>query len=270
MVRANREQVERLREVDPARDRDFYAPVAQLFRADPRRKGDETLEALRRLGRPGERWLDIGAGGGRFALPLALRVGEVIALDPSVGMLDQLRGGMQENGIENVRVVQERWPPANPELHRYGCDVALISHVGYDVEEMAPFLDAMGRAARRLCVAVLLEHPPTTPLDRLWPAVHGVERARLPSLPEFLALLLARGSLFEIELVTRTPQSYATAEEALNFARRQFWVEPGGEKDRRLERIVHERLDVRDGRFALSWEPTRVGIVTWTGGSNAS
>lgn len=270
MVRANREQVERLREVDPARDGDFYGPVAQLFRADPRREGDETLETLSRIARAGERWLDIGAGGGRFALPLALRVGEVTALDPSVGMLDQLRGGMKEHGIANVRVVQERWPPPDSELHRYGCDVALISHVGYDVEDIASFLDAMERAARRLCVAVLLEQPPTTPLDRLWPAVHGVERARLPSLPEFLALLLALGSLFEIELVTRIPQSYATADEALNFARRQFWVEPGGEKDQRLERIVHERLEVRDGRFALSWEPTRVGIVTWTHGANVS
>lgn len=270
MVRANREQVELFREVDPAQDRDFYAPVAQLFRADPRREGDETLEALVKLSRRGERWLDIGAGGGRFALPLALRVAEVIALDPSAGMLEQLQGGLKEHGIPNVRAVQGRWPPPDSELQRYACDVALISHVGYDVEEIGPFLDAMERAARRLCVAVLLERPPTSHLDRLWPAVHGVERAGLPSLTEFLALLLARGSLFQVELVARSPQSYATPEEALNFARRQFWVQPGGEKGQRLKRVVHGQLRVRDGRFALSWEPARVGIVTWPGGANAS
>lgn len=270
MVRANREQVELFREMDPAQDRDFYAPVAQLFRADPRREGDPTLEALVRLGRPGEQWLDIGAGGGRFALPLALRVEKVIALDPSAGMLDQLQGGLQEHGIANVHVVQGRWPPPDSELHRYTCDVALISHVGYDVEEIGPFLDAMERAARRLCVAVLLERPPTTQLDRLWPTVHGVERARLPSLPEFLSLLLARGSLFEVALVERSPQSYATPDEALNFARRQFWVQPEGEKHQRLERVIREQLRESGGRFALSWDPARVGIVTWDGGAHAS
>ena len=56
-------------------------------------------------------------------------------------------------------------------------DVALISHVGYDVEDIGPFLDAMEGSARRLCVAVLLERPPPTPADRLWPLIHGVERA---------------------------------------------------------------------------------------------
>ena len=69
---------------------------------------------------------------------------------------------------------------------RAGCgDVALISHLGYDVEDIGPFLDAMEAAARRLCVAVLLEQPPPTEADRLWPAVHGVERAALPRYPSF-------------------------------------------------------------------------------------
>ena len=69
-VRANRDQVERIREVP---DRDFYAPVSSLFVADPRRTGrGGPRRAAPRLARPDERWLDIGAGAGRYALPLAL------------------------------------------------------------------------------------------------------------------------------------------------------------------------------------------------------
>ena len=41
---------------------DFYAPVTGLFRADPTRTDEPALDALRRLVRPGETWLDIGAG----------------------------------------------------------------------------------------------------------------------------------------------------------------------------------------------------------------
>ena len=60
-VRANREQVDQVREVP---DRDFYAPVSSLFVADPRRTGEEALDALIDLAEPEDRWLDIGAGRG--------------------------------------------------------------------------------------------------------------------------------------------------------------------------------------------------------------
>jgi len=68
-VRANREQVERVREVPDGAD--FYAPVSGLFRADPDRSDDPVLAELVTMATPGETWLDIGAGAGRYALPLA-------------------------------------------------------------------------------------------------------------------------------------------------------------------------------------------------------
>src|SRR5439155_17445599 len=83
-VAANRAQVERFRE--QADGADFYAPVAGLFRADPRRRDEPALEVLRSLAHPDETWLDIGAGGGRYALPLALLVRRVIAVDPSAAL----------------------------------------------------------------------------------------------------------------------------------------------------------------------------------------
>jgi SAM-dependent methyltransferase len=256
-VRANREQVEQFREAVPA---DFYGSIAGMFRADPRRQDEPTLERLRSLVGPADTVLDVGAGGGRYALPLALGAREVIAVDPSEGMLRVLRDGMAEHQIDNIRVVGGRWPAIAAGLT---ADVVLISHLGYDVEDIGPFLDAMEAAARRTCVAVLLEQPPPTEADRLWPAIHGVERAALPSLPEFLALLLARDRLFEVELVDRSPQSYEHADQALAWLRGQLWVTPDGPKDVLLQRLMREHLQERNGRYALSWEPVRVGIVTW-------
>ena len=153
-VRANREQAERVREA-PERP-DFYAPVAASFKADPRRTDEEALNLLLSLVEPGERWLDIGAGGGRYALPLALAAREVVALDPSEGMLTVLREGMAENEIGNVRVVQSRWPSTE----KMSADACLISHIGYDIEEIGPFLEAMEASASRLCVAILLARSP--------------------------------------------------------------------------------------------------------------
>jgi len=256
-VRANREQVDRFREASPA---DFYAPVAGMFRADPRRRDDPSLEALRALVRPSDTVLDIGAGGGRLALPLALETRQVTAIDPSEGMLNVLRAGMAEHNISNIEVINGRWPELSSGIQ---ADVALISHIGYDVEEIGPFLDAMETAARRLCVAVLLEQPPPTEADRLWPAVHGEARAALPSLPEFLALLLARGKLFEVQLVDRSAQTYTEPSQLLTWLRQQLWTAPDGPKDLRLQQVLRERLTERDGRYALSWNPVRVGVVTW-------
>jgi len=257
-VRANREQVERFREASPA---DFYAPVAGMFRADPHRRDEPTLEILRQCVQPTDTLLDIGAGGGRYTLPLALACEKVVAIEPSEGMRNVLANGLREFGISNVELVDARWPESN-----FMGDVALISHLGYDVEDIGPFLDAMESAARRLCIAVLLSQPPPTEADRLWPAVHGVERAALPSLPEFLTLLLARGRLFELRLVDRSPQSYEQPDQVLSFLRQQLWTAPNSEKDRTLQRVARERLEQRQDRYALSWEPVSVGIVTWAPG----
>lgn len=257
-VRANREQAERVREA-PAR-RDFYAPVAQVFGADPRRTDEPALDVLKGLVQPGDTWLDIGAGGGRYALPIALIAQEVIAVDVSDAMLGVLREGAARNGIENVRIVQSRWPAAEP----IQADVSLISHVGYDIEEIGPFLDAMEAATRRLCVAVLLSESPAQVAARFWPSIHGEEREPLPALPEFLSLLMARGRFFDMKKLTRGVLSYPTLEAASAFFRQQLFIEPGGAKDRQLQAILSTEVQEREGGYALRAGPVPLGIVTWS------
>jgi len=254
-VRANREQVDRFREASPT---DFYAPIAGMFRSDPHRRDEPTLELLRSLVLPTDTVIDIGAGGGRYALPLALVTREVVAIEPSEGMRRVLQEGMAEHVIANIRVVDGRWPAIASGV---AGDVALMSHIGYDVEDIGPFLDAMEAAASRVRIAVLLAQPPPREADRLWPAVHGVERAALPSLPEFLTLLLARGRLFDVRLLERSPQTYEQPDQALAWLRQQLWTAPGSDKDTALQRLAHARLQQRDGRYALSWDPVKVGIV---------
>lgn len=256
-VRANREQVERTRESAPAAD--FYAPFAPRFRADPRRTDDAALDVLRSLIDRDETWMDIGAGGGRYALPIALRAKEVIAVEPSEGMIGVLREGMAEYGIQNIRIVPSTWPmDGAPEA-----DVCLISHVGYDIEQIGPFLDGMEASARRLCVAVLLDRAPASAASPFWEAVHGEPRAELPALREFLALQLARGRLCEVRLSGRDMQTFDSPEAPLDFLRMQLFIEPGGEKEQRLRAALSEALVPVDGRFALSTEPMALGVVTW-------
>jgi len=257
-VQADREQVERWREVeDPA---DFYAPVVHRFQLDPRRTNDDVLAMLLGEASPIETWLDVGAGGGRYALPIALRVREVVAVEPSPAMADALRAGMEESGIGNVRVVQSSWPMGSdpPTV-----DVSLLAHLGYDVSDIGPFLDALEEATRRLCIAVMGESAMTTVATLFWHDVHGEPRVRLPALPELLMLLLARGRLPEVRLVDRAPPLFESVEEALGMARRQLWVHEGSAKDAVLMRLVRSTLLESDGRFTFDRHPSKIGIVTW-------
>ena len=267
-VRANREQVDRFREVG---DGDFYAGTTSLFIADPRRSDtdDVSLAALRALASRDETWLDIGAGAGRYALPLALVAREVIAIDPSPAMLAGLREGMATHGIANIRVIEGRWPLAAADLALPAADVALIAHVGYDVEAIGPFLDAMERSARRLCVALLMRQTPASVAEPFWPPIHGEARIPLPALAAFVDLLRARGRMPEVHEVEREERHFHDRESTIGFLRRQTWVAVGGAKDRRLEALVDERLvENEDGSVSLRDVPDlRLGVVTWRPGS---
>ncbi len=265
-VREDRAQVDRFREVPDGKD--FYGPVSALFRADPHRTDDETLDALLAIARPEDVWLDIGAGAGRFALPLALRVREVIALDPSAGMLGALRELAAEHDIANVRVVEGRWPlePAVAAASGIGpgsADAALIAHLGYDVDAIGPFLDAMEAAATRRCVAVLMDRQPSSAADPLWPEVHGEERIRLPALGEFVELLQLRGRQPSVREVERPPRGFDSLDELAGFVRRQTWVAEGSTKDERLLGALRRHAIERDGRWYLEAQPAVVGVVDW-------
>ncbi len=267
-VRANAEQVDRHREVPDGAD--FYAPVSSLFRADPARTDEPALAVLLGLVRPGDTWLDIGAGAGRYALPIARAVaptsGEVIALDPSSGMLAGLREIAGEHGIDNVRIVEARWPP--DDAGSFSADVALIAHVGYDIAAIGPFIAAMESAARRLCVAVLMERQPSSIADACWPPVHGEPRVSLPALPELVELLRAMGREPSIERLEREPRRFDSRDELEGFLRRQLWTQPGSPADERFRAALDKIIETdADGRVGLVGQrPLPIGIVTWLPG----
>ena len=133
-VRRDHEQVDRHREVPDGSD--FYGPVTSLFRADPRRTDEPALDRLLALAEPADTWLDIGAGAGRYALPLALHVAEVVAIEPSAGMraalaeLDGRARHRQRPGdrrplaararLAGVRAPRRRRPDRPPRLRHRG------------------------------------------------------------------------------------------------------------------------------------------------------
>ncbi len=266
-VRDNAAQVERIREASDGHD--FYASVSRMFVADPDRTDDPVLDALLELAEPTATWLDVGAGAGRYALPLARRVREVVAVDPSPSMLDGLREGMRAPRIDNVRPIEGRWPPDTALRRDLGpdpiADVALIAHVGYDVEDIGPFVAALERAARRTCVAILMDQSPAAVAEPFWPLVHGEVRAALPALPLFEELLAARGRDPNIRWLTAERRAWRDRDELRTFLRRQLWVRPGSAADRRLDEAMAALVRTGpDGEVRITTAPElRIGLATW-------
>ncbi len=256
LVDADAEQVARVREPEP--EDDFYAPVAGTFR--PGQPTAAELEVLVALAEPDDRWLDIGAGGGRFALPLASRVREVIAIEPSPAMRRVLAEGAEEAGATNISVHDARWPVDG---WTEQADVALAAHCLYDNRKPIPFLEAMERHARRLCVVSLARSPRGVQFARLFEAIHGEAFQPLPALREFVALLGALGRPYEVRRVWAGPAAGPIdPRQAQAFVRRMLWLRPGSEKDRRMCEFVDEWWGGPDG-VLLPLGLREIGIVTW-------
>ncbi len=255
LVAADAEQVARVREPEPPAD--HYGAVAHRFRPG----GMEALEwpVLDALISPGERVLDIGAGGGRFAVPLARKGCRVVAVEPSEAMRRTLAGAAAEAGVE-LEVHPVGWPAAGWSID---ADVSLAAHVCYDIAEVGPFLDAMERHTRRLCIGVFAQSGRGVALAPLFEAVHGEPLQALPALREFVALLGARNRRFEVRTVSKGVEEELTErEEAFELARRMLWLAAGGEKERRMRELM-ERWWGRAEGIALPVQRRFIGIVSW-------
>jgi hypothetical protein len=262
IVAHSRLQVERV--PDRAAPSDAFATVSDLFRGDPRRQGDPEVDFVLQLLRPDDTVIDVGAGAGRFALPMSLHCRHVTAVEPSEGMLGALRESIAASNIENVTVLEERWPGATAAAK---VDVGFIAHVGYDIADIGPFLDQLEAHSTRLCAALMFLVSPNADFGSLWEPVHGEPRVTLPGLAEFTAVLYARGRRPETRVLELPPRTYRSIDHLHETARRRIWTQPGTAADARLRATIEATAVEVNGGVALSAESRGLALVTWKPGS---
>jgi hypothetical protein len=164
---------------------DAWAGCAQSFKADPRRELDGVLAKIASYLRAGDTLIDVGGGGGRMSLPLALRCRQVINIDPSAAMHEVFDSAANEAGIANARFVQSGWL----EAEGIEGDVALVAHVTYFVPKIVPFLEKVNVATQRRVIVAMRTVPPPNQVAPLFRFVHNEELAPVPGPKELLAVL---------------------------------------------------------------------------------
>lgn len=254
LVEADGEQVRRVSELDLGGD--YYAPMTERFR--PGHRPSQELPALEALLRPEDTWLDIGAGGGRLAIPLARLVRRVIAVEPSAAMRVALGAAALDAGLSNIEVVAEGWPDAAATG-----DVALSAHAVYDIPDIFAWIEAMERAAARLCVVALFDRARGHAWSDIFEAVHGEQMAALPAAREFIAVLGALDRSFEVTAFDAEPMEPTSEDAAMVQARRICWLVEGSDADRRLQAFLRERYAVAPGLLAMPPMRRTTYVISW-------
>ena len=98
-------------------------------------KGDEVI-------------LDIGCGPGTLAIPLAKRVKEVIAIDFSARMLQELESYATKEGITNIKTYHLGWEDDWSQLPKV--DIAVASR-SMEVKDLDEALKKMSNQAKKAC-----------------------------------------------------------------------------------------------------------------------
>lgn len=206
--------------------------------------------------------LDVGAGFGALALPLARRLEAVTALEPSAAMSGALRAGAASAGLANVTVIEAAWGEASVRPH----DLVICAHVGGLLDGTSPFLRDAGTVARRL-VAFVRDLPAGPDDDKffyreLYPALLGrpyEHHCRADDTVAGLERLGIRPVVTPIEYSSDQP--FESLEEACDFWMTYMGLE--GERPRdHLRRFLSERLERRDGVLVAPLRK-RAAVIAW-------
>src|SRR5215471_9734425 len=260
-VTAHREQSHRMRSALGMTGQDRWEPFSSFFKADPRRTDDMEVNRLAQEVTPVTTLLDVGAGAGRFALPLALCCKQVTAVEPSPSMSETLRHLAAEAGIDNVTLVASPWDEAEVEP----ADVVLSAHVIYSIEDIGPFvLKLAAHARQRVCMPTFMR-PPRARYNAFWPWVHGEVKQELPGAAELMQVLWELGIYPNLEMDAPIPfRPFTDWQQALDILRPRLCVTPHTEQDARLQQAMRELLMATPEGYVLKdAEPGHLALISW-------
>jgi SAM-dependent methyltransferase len=227
---------------------DWWLNRARRFAYSMRGVQDRFLSFLEPWLAPGKTLLDVGAGTGRHAGPLAARLDWVTAVEPSQAMRDLIPAA------PNLTVIGSTWQDAEPAP----ADLVICVHVLYPIADVAPFIEKLDRCARERVFIVMRDSSHQHPAE----VMAGPSRAREPRATDCFVLLRQMGIEPEVFLGTGpTFHRFESLEQAVTECRTHVgraWDEAGG-------RAWLEARLAPDDEGGLRWNGAEAttGILHW-------
>jgi SAM-dependent methyltransferase len=200
--------------------------------------------------------LDIGAGIGRWSIPMAMVCREVTALDAQPRMLEILRVNAAAENVANIKTILGDWATAKVEPH----DHVLSSHAAYMSPDLLGYTRKMEQLALEACHMVMRVPRHDGIIGELSRRIHGTFHDSPNFIVGYNALLQA-GIAGHVVMEERgRPWHNETLEDALTRAKRHLHLSTE-EHDGFIRGILKERLVLRDGQYR--WPDWRRSALIW-------
>jgi SAM-dependent methyltransferase len=200
--------------------------------------------------------LDIGAGDGRWTIPLAKKAKEVTAVEPAEDMLALLQDNLKDSQV-SVRTLQSTWEEARVEPH----DIVVCAHALYSSPDLALFVHKMEQHARIACFLAVRLPPVDGVLGELSRAIQGRTFDSANEVIAFNALYSL--GIYANVLVEKDiyPWFNNTLEDAFVRAKRHLHLESSSIHDGLIRDTLAKRLrSTPDGYF---WPDGMRSALLW-------
>jgi len=204
--------------------------------------------------------LDVGCGPGRFALALARRAREVIALDWSPAMTAIVAAGARREKLANLRCVAARWEDAEVSP----VDISICSYVLPIARDPEGFLAKIDATTGRRAFVYMNAAPADLVLDPLWRHFHGRPRRPGPTYLDAVDVLADLGIAATVEIVEVPVRGrYTSVAHAARAYRDTLLVPDTPEARRELRRVLTSWLVADGDRLRPPLRSLPAAIVHW-------
>jgi SAM-dependent methyltransferase len=143
--------------------------------------------------------LDVGAGTGVLAIPLAKIAGSVTAVDPSPGMLAKLKAGAARERLDNITCLERKWEDVS-----VGDDITphdlVIASYSLIMPDIRAALEKMHAAAGRAVCLFWFAGPIQGANEDLWPRLFGQPYSPGPDFIYLVNVLYQMGIYPDVEI----------------------------------------------------------------------
>lgn len=259
MIAAREAQAQRVSGLAPQSTSDFWTARAPMWRSMADLPPDPFLLRTRTLVDRDTTVLDVGAGGGRYALRLAPDVRSVTCVEPAEGMRAILEELIAERGVANVRSLPGDWETVAVEPE----DVVICSHVIYSVGDIAGFVRKLHLHARRTVVMAVRIDQFDSHVRDLWAELHGEPRAPEPTFVDLHPILHALGIAPNVEVTTFSASTNRRFETREAAERSVADLVVAGDRLDAVARYVGDRMRETPDGWEWTSPPVRSAILWW-------
>jgi len=160
--------------------------------------------------------LDIGAGTGRLAIPLAKVAKSITAVEPSAGMMNILLRNAEKEDLHNINVIEKKWEEVDEDVDMWSHDLVLASH-SLGLMNIEGALRKMNCLAERSCCVITFGGKRIWDFSDLWPLIYGEKFVPGPNYIHLVNILFSMRINANVEVKkVKVERQYSDIDEALS------------------------------------------------------